>query len=125
MELGTPMTNEFYIQSTNGSVYGTEKGFWQTGPFSYRNKSEIENLYLCGASVMAHGVTGASYSGIQTAAIILGCKMDDLLQPDPNQNIRIYDAEDSSAWPEWIHRKMKNRNERLRSKQSESRVQNH
>jgi phytoene dehydrogenase-like protein len=125
MELGTPMTNEFYIQATKGSVYGTEKGFWQTGPFSYRNKSEIKNLYLCGASVLAHGVTGASYSGVQTAAIILGCKMDDLLQPDPDQNIRIYDAEDSSTWPEWIHQKMKNRNERLRSKQSESRVQNH
>ena len=118
MELGTPMTNEFYIQSTRGSVYGTEKNFWQTGPFSFRNKSEIENLYLCGASVLAHGVAGASYSGAQTAAIILHCTMDDLLQPEPGQNVRIYDAEDSSTWPEWIVRKMKNKRERLLSRES-------
>ncbi|MBC7829080.1 MAG: NAD(P)/FAD-dependent oxidoreductase [Chitinophagaceae bacterium] len=122
MELGTPMTNEFYIRSTRGSVYGTEKNFWQTGPFSYRNKSEIENLYLCGASVLAHGVAGASYSGAQTAATILNCKMDDLLKPDPDQNIRIYEAEDSSGWPEWIHRKMKRKKER--SQKSESGIQN-
>lgn len=25
MELGTPKTNQFYINTTNGSVYGTEK----------------------------------------------------------------------------------------------------
>jgi all-trans-retinol 13,14-reductase len=124
MELGTPMTNQYYIQSTKGSVYGTEKGFWQTGPFSYRNKSEIENLYLCGASVLAHGVAGASYSGVQTAATILGGRMDDLLKPDPDQKIRIYDAEDSSEWPEWILRKMENKRERLKTKASQSRVQN-
>ena len=124
MELGTPMTNEYYIQSTNGSVYGTEKGFWQTGPFSYRNKSEIANLYLCGASVLAHGVAGASYSGVQTAATILGCRMEDLLQPQPDQNISIYDAEDSSNWPDWIHQKMKSRHERFLNKQM-SRMQDH
>jgi all-trans-retinol 13,14-reductase len=120
MELGTPMTNEYYIQSTRGSVYGTEKNFWQTGPFSYRNKSEIENLYLCGASILAHGVAGASYSGVQAAATILNCRMHDLLKPKENQNIRIYDAEDPSGWPEWIHRKIENRKERLKSKQSVS-----
>ena len=124
MELGTPMTNEFYIQSTKGSVYGTEKGFWQTGPFAFRSKSEISNLFLCGASVLAHGVAGASYSGVQTAATILGCRMEDLLQPEKNQNIRIYDAEDSSTWPEWIHQKMKSKNERFKSRQG-SMVQNH
>ena len=47
-ELGTPMTNEFYINSTNGNVYGTEKTLNQVWPFSYKNKTEIENLYLCG-----------------------------------------------------------------------------
>lgn len=118
MELGTPMTNEYYIESTRGSVYGTEKNFWQTGPFSYNNKSEIKNLYLCGASVLAHGVAGASYSGVQTAATILGCLMGDLLKPEPDQNVRIYDAEDSLTWPEWIHRKMKSKSERIFLKES-------
>lgn len=124
MELGTPMTNEFYIQSTRGSVYGTEKSFWQTGPFAYRNKSEIANLYLCGASILAHGVAGASYSGVQTAATILNCRMDDLLQPEPNQNIRIYEAEDPSEWPEWMRLKMERRKERLEGRKPTIKPQN-
>tara|TARA_B110000467_G_scaffold164993_1_gene197399 strand:- start:5761 stop:7422 length:1662 start_codon:yes stop_codon:yes gene_type:complete len=106
-ELGTPITNEFYINSTEGSVYGTEKSFKQTGPFSYKAKTEIENLFLCGASVMAHGVAGASYSGVQAAAIILKCKQEDLLKTDESQNISIYDAENSSEYPDWMFKKMK------------------
>jgi phytoene dehydrogenase-like protein len=114
-DLGTPITNEFYINSTEGSVYGTEKSFKQTGPFSYKAKTEIENLYLCGASVMAHGVAGASYSGVQTAAIILNCKQEDLIKTDESQNVRIYDAENSSEYPEWMLQKMKMKKARARA----------
>lgn len=106
MELGTPMTNEFYINSTNGNVYGTEKSFWQTGPFSYSSHSEIENLYLCGSSILSHGVAGSSNSGVQTAATILNCRVEDLLKPVSGQHVRIYDAEDNVKWPEWIRQKM-------------------
>jgi all-trans-retinol 13,14-reductase len=102
-ELGTPKTNEFYVNSTNGNVYGTEKTLNQVGPFSYKNKSEIKNLYLCGASTLSHGVGGATHSGVSTAALILNCEKDDLLPNDPNQKIRIYDAENPSSWPEWVH----------------------
>jgi len=115
-ELGTPMTNEFFINATNGCVYGTEKSFRQTGPFSYKAKSEIENLYLCGASVLSHGVAGASYSGVQTAAIILNCKQKDLLKPDDSQNIRVYDAEDATDYPDWMLKKMKVKRDRLIAK---------
>ena len=118
LELGTPKTNEFYINSTNGNVYGTEKTFNQIGPFSYQNKSEIKNLFLCGASTLSHGVGGATYSGIAAAAQILRCMPQDLLIPDENQNIRIYDAEDSSTWPEWVYQKRKVRAERLKSSTS-------
>ncbi|MFV8345682.1 phytoene desaturase family protein [Flavobacterium sp. ZB4P13] len=102
-ELGTPKTNEFYINSTKGNVYGTEKTLHQVGPFSYKNKAEIENLYLCGASTLSHGVGGATHSGVIAAALILNCKSEDLLMEDANQKLRIYDAEDVSTWPEWIH----------------------
>lgn len=104
MELGTPLTNEHYIHSTHGSVFGTEKSFWQTGMFSFRLKSEIESLFLCGASVLAHGVAGATYSGIQTAAAVLGRPLNALLRHDPAQHVRIHDAERPDAWPEWVHR---------------------
>jgi phytoene dehydrogenase-like protein len=103
VELGTPKTNEFYINSTKGNVYGTEKTLSQVGPFAYKNKTEIENLFLCGASTLSHGVGGATNSGVAAAALILGCANNDLLVEDPNQKLRIYDAEDESTWPDWIH----------------------
>jgi all-trans-retinol 13,14-reductase len=108
-ELGTPVTNEFYVKSTKGSVYGTEKNFKQTGPFAFSNKSEIENLYMCGASILAHGVGGATNSGIQTAAKILNCKIAELMVPQPGQQVRIYDAEDSTDWPSGILQKIEDR----------------
>lgn len=112
VELGTPKTNEFYVNSTRGSVYGTEKTLNQVGPFSYKNKSEIENLFLCGASTLSHGVGGATHSGIAAAAIILGCNPQDLIIEDSNQKLRIYDAEDASTWPDWVHVK---RSDKLRT----------
>ena len=105
-EMGTPLTNMFYIDSTNGCVYGTEKSFWQTGAFGFKPQSEIENLYLCGASILANGVAGACYSGVQTAAKILGCSQADLLKDNQNQELQIYKAEDDSSYPEWIRKKI-------------------
>lgn len=120
VELGTPKTNEFYINSTHGNVYGTEKTFNQIGPFSFQNKSEIENLFLCGASTLSHGVGGATYSGVAAAAKVLGCSPEELLIPDENQQLRIYDAEDSATWPAWVHEKRKVRESRLKSSLLES-----
>ena len=112
LTLGTPVTNEHYIKSTKGNVYGTEKGFYQTGPFSYQAETEIENLYMCGASIMAHGVAGSSYSGVKTAAKILNCREEDLIKPDEAQNVRIYDAEDETGWPQWLHQKIADKKRR-------------
>ena len=112
-DLGTPLTNEFYLNTTRGNVYGTEKSLRHIGPFAYKSKSEIENLYMCGASIVSHGVAGAGYSGVQTAAAILECKQDDLLKPDPNQNLRIYEAEDDSNYPDWMIKKMAVKRTRL------------
>jgi phytoene dehydrogenase-like protein len=116
LEVGTPITNEYYINSTKGNVYGTEKGFMQTGPFSYKAKTEIENLYMCGSSIMSHGVAGASYSVVKTAAEILGCREEDLIQKDESQELRIYDAEDSSQWPDWIHQRVADKKKRADNK---------
>jgi len=112
LDLGTPLTNEHYIRSTKGNVYGTAKSFFQTGPFSYNAKTEIRNLYMCGASIMAHGVAGASYSGVKTAALILNCKEEELIKPDESQQVRIYDAEDSTHWPQWLHQKIADKKRR-------------
>lgn len=101
-ELATPLTNEYYINATRGNVYGTQKSLDQIGPNGYQPQSEIENLHLCGASVLSHGVAGASYSGVQAAAKILGCRAEELIEPDETQQLRVYEAEDDSAYPQWL-----------------------
>ncbi|WP_179375307.1 phytoene desaturase family protein [Winogradskyella wichelsiae] len=115
-ELGTPITNEYYINATKGNVYGTEKSLKHIGPFAYKMKTEIENLYMCGSSTLSHGVAGAGYSGVQTAAVILGCKQDDLIQPDTSQNLRVFDAEDDTNYPDWMLKKIALKKSKLVSK---------
>lgn len=115
-ELGTPITNEYYVNSTRGSVYGTEKKLTQIGPFAYKAKSEIKNLYLCGASIVSHGVAGAGYSGVQTAGEILNKKQAELLKTDHNQKIDIFEAENSSEYPKWLNKKMKTKKRKRKAK---------
>ena len=110
-ELGTPLTNEHFINATKGSVYGTQKSLNQIGPNSFRAKSEIEGLYLCGASVLSHGVAGASFSGVQTAAEVLNSTQEALLFHDGTQVLQIYDAQDSTHYPEWLHAKIEMKKE--------------
>lgn len=95
-ELATPLTNEFYVNSTEGNIYGTEKSPHQIGLHGFKPETEIRNLYLCGASVMGHGISGASYSGVQTASKILNCNISDLIQPEPDQKITIVDIENEA-----------------------------
>lgn len=115
IELGTPITNDYYINTTEGNVYGTEKGLKQIGPFSYKAKSEIENLYLCGASILSHGVAGAGHSGVDTAALILGCSPLELKEPEDSQHLRIYDAEEDVDYPDWMLEKIRVKKARLTS----------
>jgi all-trans-retinol 13,14-reductase len=86
-ELGTPLTFNHYVRSTRGACYGTEKILRQLGPFSFRQVSEIKNLYLCGASIL-HGVSGATTSGLMLAAAIKGCRPSELLR-ETGQELRI------------------------------------
>ncbi len=115
-ELGTPITNEYYINSTRGSVYGTEKKLTQIGPFAYKAKSEIENLYLCGASTVSHGVAGAGYSGLQTAGEILNKKQKELLKTETQQTITILEAENAENYPEWLNNKIESKKRKVVNK---------
>jgi len=89
-ELGTPLTFDHYVRSTRGACYGTEKVLKQLGPFSFKQASEIKNLYLCGASIL-HGVSGATTSGLMLTAAIKGCRPSELLKTT-GQELRIIDA---------------------------------
>ncbi|MEP7167856.1 MAG: NAD(P)/FAD-dependent oxidoreductase [Bacteroidota bacterium] len=114
VDAGTPNTAAYYINATDGNAYGTEKNLMQIGPFSYNSRTEIENLYLCGASTMSHGVAGASATGVHAAAKILDCSFDDLIKPDENQHLQIYDSEDDSHWSQKILQKIDDRKRRFK-----------
>jgi hypothetical protein len=64
------------------------------------------------------------YSGVKTAAEILGCTEDDLLKKDESQQLRIYDAEDNSQWPDWIHQRMADKKKRYKNKADSEQMSN-
>lgn len=97
-DLGTPLTNSYYVRAHLGSIYGIDKGVWQAGPLGFRTRTEFDGLYLCGASTMAHGVAYATNSGVIAASKILGCAKKDLLLQRGGE-LSIYQAEDRSTWP--------------------------
>jgi phytoene dehydrogenase-like protein len=97
--LGTPLTNEHYIYATRGSLYGIEKTPSQVGPGAFSTKTEIDGLYMVGASTLSHGVAGATMTGLTAAKKILGCRMNDFFK-NPGPALRIYPAEEPEKWPE-------------------------
>ena len=105
-QLGTPLTNEHYVRATQGSSYGVEKVLRQLGPFAFKQKSEIVGLGLCGASVGAHGVAGAAWTGLALVGDMLRCRPSELLN-DHGQTLRTCSAEDPTTWPTWVAEKRK------------------
>lgn len=72
-EAATPITQERYTLSSGGACYGLEFSPDQVGPNRPRPETEIEGLYLAGASIMwAHGIMGSMRGGVATAGSILG-----------------------------------------------------
>ncbi len=109
--LGTPLTNEHYINVTRGSLYGIEKNRRQVGPRAFPAQTEFEGLLMCGASTSNFGVSGVTSTGLQAASSILNCSTSDLL----NQNgpeLQIYPSDDISQWPENLQKRIKSRVER-------------
>ncbi len=105
-DLATPLTNVHYINSHKGNLYGTDKIIKQIGPFGFSTKTEIKNLYLCGASTLSHGVAGVTGTGLKATATILNCKTKDLLKQN-GPELRIYPCDDISKWPDKIKQKIK------------------
>lgn len=98
LEVGTPLTNDFYCETYRGAAYGTAKTPFQLGPFSFAQKMGVDHLHFCGASTLSHGVGGASLSGLTAAQQVLGLssRLDCLAKPDGS--LRIYQAEQPDGW---------------------------
>jgi len=72
-EAATPITHERYAFSTGGTSYGIELAIDQFGPNRPSPKTEIEGLYLAGASTMfGHGISGVIRGGVGTASMVAG-----------------------------------------------------
>ncbi len=104
-DLGTPLSNKHYINSTDGNLYGIEKSKSQYGPFGFPLSTEIEGLYMCGASTLGFGVAGATNTGLDVAGKILGKKRYELLNQE-GPELKIYPSEDTSLWPENLQKNM-------------------
>ena len=71
-EAATPISQEHFTFSTGGTSYGIELAVDQFGPSRPSPKTEIEGLYLAGAStVFAHGIAGTLRGGVGTASAVL------------------------------------------------------
>lgn len=103
--LGTPLTNEHYLNATRGNLYGIDKRPSQVGPWSFSPRTEFDGLYLCGASTLSHGVAGVTQSGIDAAKAVLNCRSRDLLTQH-GATPTFLSSEDVSVWPEYLRRKM-------------------
>jgi all-trans-retinol 13,14-reductase len=102
--LGTPLTNAHFIHATRGGIYGTENSLRNLGPFAFPVKTEIAGLFECGASTIAPGIHGVTRSGLAAAAAALRCDESELVT-ERGQTLRIYPADDPSAWPEELRPK--------------------
>ena len=103
--LGTPLTNEHYLNSTRGNLYGIDKRPSQFGPWAFSPRTEFDGLYLCGQSTLSHGVAGVTASGIEAAKAVLNCRTRDLLKQS-GARLTFLPSEDVSVWPEYLRRKM-------------------
>lgn len=72
-EAATPITHERYTLATGGTSYGLEHTPDQWGLHRPRWKTEIDGLFLVGASTFyAHGVLGVMLGGVACAGAVLG-----------------------------------------------------
>lgn len=71
LETATPLTQERYTLSTDGTSYGLRFSPDQTGPLRPGYRTEIEGLYLVGASTTAgHGIAGTMVGGVLCAGTV-------------------------------------------------------
>ena len=73
-EVGTPLSNQFYIASPKGEIYGCDHNKERFSPVTtamMRPSTPIPGLYLTGQDVSTCGLTGAMQGGLLTSTVIL------------------------------------------------------
>ncbi|KAK3084149.1 hypothetical protein FSP39_009012 [Pinctada imbricata] len=74
MDLGTPVSNRYYLGFQQGEMYGLDHAmqrFLPEAATELRAKTDIPGLFLTGQDIMTCGLTGALYGGLFCAGEIL------------------------------------------------------
>lgn len=83
-DVGTPLTNNYYIGAPKGEIYGLDHTMDRFKPeviAELRPTTAVPGLYLTGQDISTCGFAGALYSGLLTASTLLNRNlMNDLLK---------------------------------------------
>ncbi len=72
-EVGTPLTNQFYLGAYSGEGYGLNSSVYRFSEgHELKPETSIKGLYLTGQDICTLGFTGALMGGVLTAHSILG-----------------------------------------------------
>ncbi len=72
-EAATPISQEHFTFSTGGTSYGIDLAIDQFGPNRPSPETEIDGLFLAGAStIFGHGISGVMRGGVGCASAVLG-----------------------------------------------------
>ncbi len=71
-EAATPISQERFTRSTGGTSYGIEMSTTQVGPMRVGPRTEIDGLFLCGASTPSGpGISGVMRGGVAAAGEVI------------------------------------------------------
>jgi len=73
-DVGTPLTNNYYLGAPKGEIYGLDHNVSRFDPatsYKLRPASPVPGLYMTGQDISTCGFAGALYSGLLTASVVL------------------------------------------------------
>jgi all-trans-retinol 13,14-reductase len=101
-EAATPVTQERFTHSTGGTSYGIESATDQMGPARMGYGTDVEGLYLCGASTPAgHGIANVMFSGLRAAEAATGAELRRAVLGGEVLGDRALLPELTDAWDAW------------------------
>jgi len=84
IDIGSPVTNKYYIGQPHGEIYGLDHTIERFDPLmvaKLRPATDIPGLYLTGQDILSCGFTGALFAGVISAQAALGRNvMGDLIK---------------------------------------------